>query len=88
MLDAVSENEIWKAKIDLQIFQTLMLECDNMNYSEIDSSKYMKHYIKIIQSNTSEDKIRKDENLTSSVDGEAEESNDSIIEHFYLETTV
>jgi hypothetical protein len=88
VIDAVSENEIWKAKIDLQIFQTLMLECDNMNYSELNSSKCMKHYIKIIQSSTSEDKIRKDENLASSVDGNAEESNDSIIEHFYLETTV
>ena len=83
-LDAISENEIWKAKIDLQIFQTLMLECDIKNYSELDSSKCVKHYIKIIQSSGEE--ISKDEKLTSSAD--EDESNDSIIEHFYLETTV
>ncbi|XP_070503717.1 inositol polyphosphate-5-phosphatase A isoform X2 [Chironomus tepperi] len=84
--DAVSENEIWKAKIDLQIFQTLMLECDSKNYSELDSSKCVKRYIKIIPSSTHGEETIKDDKLTSSID--EEESNESIIENYYLETTV
>ena len=59
-----------------------MLECDNS--SVLNSSKSVRHYIKIIQS--SEEEINKDEKLTNSVEGS--DSNDSIIEHFYLETTV
>jgi hypothetical protein len=86
VLDAVSENEIWKAKIDLQIFHTLMLECDNINYSELDSSNCVKHYIKIIQSSTRIEDVNEHEKLTCSTDGD--ECNDSIIEHIYLETTV
>lgn len=84
MIDAVSENEIWKAKIDLKIFQTLMLECEFKNLEVDSSTKCVKHYIKIIQSKGEE--VDKDEKLISSV--EEEECNDSILEHFYLETTV
>ena len=95
-LDAVNENQVWKTKVDLQIFQDLMSECNNK--SNI-ASEYKKRYIKFIKnsekcsSSDVEHSEEGDEGATTEIsatggNAESAEKNEDSIEQIFLETTV
>jgi hypothetical protein len=96
--DAVIENQVWKTKVNVQIFQELMSECNN-NKNCNTTAEYKTRYIKFIQnsekSSSSDVEHGEEDETTAAVVGEgeatggsAEKTDDSAIEQIFLETTV